>query len=90
MQQLDEIKKYKKDDEKYMKRNKNYKKQRFDLYWLGEIKEDIRKPIASSKTLIGIRQFAKMNKLKDHDHIIYEIVSEFNSETIVEEYKIRP
>jgi hypothetical protein len=75
-----------------------FKEKRFDLYWLGEIKEDgtedAGRTVASSKTLAGIRKYAKMKKLTDWEHTINEIGGEmcggFNLETTITEHKIQP
>lgn len=73
---------------------------RFDLVWLGEIKEDgtedFGHTVASSKTLNGIRKFAKLKKITDNDHRIDEIGGEnihglsFQVEETIREHKIKP
>lgn len=75
-----------------------FKQKRFDLYWMGEIKEGgievMGKTVASSKTLPGIRKYARMKKITDDDHVIHEIGPEkiggFILENVVAEHKIKP
>jgi len=76
-----------------------FKEKRFDLRWLGEIKEDGTEiyghTVASSKTLSGIRKYAALKKITDYDHNIEEIGGEWcggivEVETVIAEHKIKP
>ena len=75
-----------------------FKEKRFDLRWLGEIREggteDFGHTIASSKTLSGIRKYANLKKITDDDsfsieEIGYELIEGLKIETIVAENKIK-
>ncbi len=70
---------------------------KFDLVWLGEIKEDGTEisghTVASEKTLDKLREIAGKNKITDFDHRIdeigYELISGIKIETVVSEHKIK-
>lgn len=73
-----------------------YKGNRFDLVWLGEIKEDGTEEtgytVASAQTLEEIRLIAGEKGITDWDHRIDEIgperVGGFTLEGVVKEHKI--
>jgi hypothetical protein len=71
---------------------------RFDLVWLGEIKEDgtedFGHTVASRKTLEKIRKFADSKEITDWDHRIdeigYEVIQGVKVETTIREHRIKP
>lgn len=75
-----------------------FKEKRFDLVWLGEIHEDGTEEygysVGTSKSLVGIRKYARMKKLTDNDHVIEEIgpevIGTYNVEDVIATHRINP